>query len=87
MTFRAGRLRTTRPADLHQRAAAYEQLCQLFDAETNNGADMTRYNKLLDGAVESIAKTFQKRVARRPSIGAGLRDSERAGASARNDRL
>ena len=41
----------------------YEQLCQLFDTETKNGADMQLYNKLLAAAVDSIAKTFQKRVA------------------------
>ncbi len=45
------------------KAAAYEQLCQLFDAETHNGADMKLYNKLLVAAVDSISKTFQKRVA------------------------
>lgn len=45
------------------KATAYEQLCQLFDTETNNGADMKLYNKLLAAAVDSIAKTFQKRVA------------------------
>jgi hypothetical protein len=45
------------------KAAAYEQLCQLFDTETNNGADMSLYNKLLTAAVDSIARTFQKRVA------------------------
>jgi hypothetical protein len=45
------------------KAAAYEQLCQLFDTETNNGADMRLYNKLLTAAVDSIARTFQKRVA------------------------
>ena len=45
------------------KAAAYEQLCQLFDTETNNGADMNLYNKLLAAAVDSIARTFQKRVA------------------------
>jgi SNF2 family DNA or RNA helicase len=45
------------------KTAAYEQLCQLFDNETNNGADMKLYNKLLIAAVDSIAKTFQKRVA------------------------
>ena len=45
------------------KASAYEQLCQLFDTETQNGTDMSRYNKLLDAAVESIARTFQKRVA------------------------
>ncbi|HOC54627.1 MAG TPA: helicase-related protein [Verrucomicrobiota bacterium] len=42
---------------------AHEQLCQLFDAESNNGADMAPYNKLLEAAVDSIARTFQKRVA------------------------
>ena len=45
------------------KTAAYEQLCQLFDTETNNGADMKPYNKLLTAAVDSIARTFQKRVA------------------------
>jgi SNF2 family DNA or RNA helicase len=45
------------------KTAAYEKLCQLFDTETNNGADMSLYNKLLVAAVDSIAKTFQKRVA------------------------
>jgi SNF2 family DNA or RNA helicase len=42
---------------------AHERLCQLFDAETSNGADMALYNKLLEAAVDSIARTFQKRVA------------------------
>jgi SNF2 family DNA or RNA helicase len=45
------------------KAAAYEQLCQLFDSETRNGTDMSLYNKLLQSAVNSIARTFQKRVA------------------------
>jgi SNF2 family DNA or RNA helicase len=45
------------------KVAAYEQLCQLFDTETKNGMDMCLYNKLLAAAVDSIAKTFQKRVA------------------------
>jgi hypothetical protein len=44
------------------KAAAYERLCQLFDTETNNGADMKKYNGLLAAAVDSIAKTFQKRL-------------------------
>jgi SNF2 family DNA or RNA helicase len=39
----------------------YEELCALFDAETQNGADMTRYNALLDAAVRSIENTFTKR--------------------------
>jgi hypothetical protein len=45
------------------KAAAYEQLCQAFDAETKNGTDMNLYNRLLAATVDSIAKTFQKRVA------------------------
>jgi SNF2 family DNA or RNA helicase len=49
--------------------AAYEQLCQSFDSETNNGSDMSRYTGLLDAAVTSIARTFQKRLA------AGLQSS------------
>ncbi len=45
------------------KAAAYEQLCRLFDTETRNGADMSLYNKLLQAAVDSIARTFQRRLA------------------------
>jgi len=45
------------------KTAAYEQLCQLFDSETKNGTDMSLYNKLLAATVDSIARTFQKRVA------------------------
>ncbi len=45
------------------KAAAYEQLCQLFDNETKNGADMKLYNNLLAAAVDAIARTFQRRVA------------------------
>ncbi|MGI8965265.1 MAG: ATP-dependent helicase, partial [Limisphaerales bacterium] len=51
------------------KANAYQELCQLFDTETKNGSDMSLYNKLLQSAVESIARTFQKRVA------AGLQSS------------
>jgi hypothetical protein len=52
---------------------AHERLCQLFDAETNNGADMALYNKLLEAAVESIARTFQKRVAAGLQTGRGFK--------------
>ena len=45
------------------KVSAYEPLCQLFDNETKNGTDMQLYNRLLAATVESIAKTFQKRVA------------------------
>jgi hypothetical protein len=39
----------------------YEQLCNLFDQETCNGSDMTKYVDLLNRAVDSIVRTFQKR--------------------------
>jgi hypothetical protein len=34
-------------------------LCQLFNAETQHGADMSRYNGLLDRAVTAITQQFQ----------------------------
>lgn len=40
----------------------YRALCDLFDHETHDGADMSRYSDLLERAVESITSTFQKRV-------------------------
>ncbi|MBW2118174.1 MAG: ATP-dependent helicase [Deltaproteobacteria bacterium] len=39
----------------------YAQLCDLFDVETCNGSDMTKYSELLKSAVDSIIRTFQKR--------------------------
>ena len=38
-----------------------QQLCDSFDAETENGADMSAWSELLDKAVTSIAETFKKR--------------------------
>jgi hypothetical protein len=43
--------------------AAFEKLCDLFDQQTNNGADMKVYDVLLQKAVNSIAATYRKRVA------------------------
>src|SRR5205814_2701801 len=43
------------------KSAPHDALCQIFDAETNNGAEMNKYNTLLDAAVQSIARTFQRR--------------------------
>jgi hypothetical protein len=40
----------------------YGILCDLFDAETHDGADMSRYSTLLGKAVNAIASTFRKRV-------------------------
>lgn len=41
----------------------FKALCELFDKETENGANMSAYNELLQKAVNSIARTFQKRTA------------------------
>lgn len=43
------------------RDTPYEQICNLFDQETSNGSDMTKYADLLTRAVHSIVRTFQKR--------------------------
>ena len=39
----------------------YAQLCELFDTETNNGEDMSRYSQLLDRAVTAIAAQFERK--------------------------
>ena len=54
------------------KTAAYQELCNLFDAETSNGADMKRYSKLLAATVDSTARTFQKRVAAGLQSGRGF---------------
>jgi len=41
----------------------YQVLCRAFDRKTDNGKEMTASNKLLLKAVESIAATFQRRMA------------------------
>ncbi|MEG4958799.1 MULTISPECIES: helicase-related protein [unclassified Microcoleus] len=40
----------------------YEDLCNLFDRQTNNGFDMSLYNDLLKRAVDSIAGIYNKRL-------------------------
>ena len=42
---------------------AFERLCDQFDEQTQNGADMAHYNTLITKALASIARTFQKRAA------------------------
>ena len=42
-------------------ASAFEDLCDLFDARTQNGTDMTHYDGLSKKALESIRHTFGKR--------------------------
>lgn len=41
---------------------SYEDLCRLFDNETNNGYDMSRYNSLLERAVNAISKSYKSRM-------------------------
>ena len=42
---------------------AHEQLCDLFDKRTEDGHNMAHYNGLLEQALASIERTFQKRAA------------------------
>ena len=39
----------------------HEELCNLFDQQTANGTSMTLYNDLLQRAVKSLSRTYQKR--------------------------
>ena len=39
----------------------YEELCALFDKQTDNGANMTQYNDLLEKAVQSLSRTYKRR--------------------------
>jgi len=39
----------------------YSALCELFDKETGNGEDMSRYSSLLDSAVGAIAAQFGRK--------------------------
>ena len=41
--------------------APYDKLCELFDAETANGQDMSRYSRLLDKAVAAIVAQFSRK--------------------------
>lgn len=43
------------------KAEVYEELCNLFDQETNDGQDMSVYSNLLFKTVDSFAGTFKKR--------------------------
>ncbi|HXB41230.1 MAG TPA: helicase-related protein [Bacteroidia bacterium] len=40
---------------------AYETLCDIFNAETKNGEDMSQYSGLLKKAVEEVCRVFKKR--------------------------
>ena len=43
------------------KTSPYDELCALFDEHTDNGADMSGYDKLLLQAVRSISHTYEKR--------------------------
>ena len=43
------------------KSEAYDSLCRILDSETSNCSDMSRYNVLLDRAVNAISKAFKKR--------------------------
>jgi superfamily II DNA or RNA helicase len=43
------------------RNEAYNELCRLFDTETNGGADMARYHALMEQAAKEIARLYRKR--------------------------
>ena len=53
------------------KTAPYEDLCRLFNEQTNNGSDMTAYNDLLGKATKSIESTFRRRIAGRLMEGRG----------------
>lgn len=53
------------------KSAANEQLCDLFDRETDQGRDMSHYGKLLQKAVASVAETFKRRSATALQSGRG----------------
>ena len=60
---------------------AYDELCRLFDAETSSGADMARYNDLMEKAANSIAVLFRKRAGAKLSSDRGallIPDSQQA---------
>ncbi len=49
----------------------YEDLCTLFDQQTGNGTDMTLYNDLLQKAVHSLSRTYQRRAVSNLLVGRG----------------
>jgi len=54
------------------KTTAYDELCRLFDKQTDDGRNTDFYNKLLDRAIESIVATFRKRVAAGLQAGRGF---------------
>ncbi len=53
------------------RPQAYEQLCDLFNAETKNGLNMAAYSGMMKAAIEAAAGTFRKQAANQLMTGRG----------------
>ena len=43
------------------KSRAYEELCDLFNSETQQGSEMSKYSALLDKAIDEIARVFNRR--------------------------
>jgi len=56
-----------------EQTAPYEELCALFDQRTDDGKEMAFYSGLLERAVDSIERTFQKRSATQLLSGRGAK--------------
>jgi hypothetical protein len=68
------------------KSVPHESWCNLFDQLTQNGSDMTPYDRLLQRAVDSIVATFRKRVAAGLQSGRGfVIPSQREQASEKTD--
>ena len=57
---------------------AYDELCRLFDRETNDGSNMQHYSMLIEAAVTSLAKTFKRREANNLQERGGLLSNKQA---------
>ncbi|MBR6296005.1 MAG: DEAD/DEAH box helicase family protein [Treponema sp.] len=51
--------------------APYDKLCELFNKETNNGLDMSKYSVLLEKSVAEIMASFKRRSAMKLTAGRG----------------
>ncbi|MYA72055.1 ATP-dependent helicase [Candidatus Poribacteria bacterium] len=49
----------------------HDELCNLFDEQTDNGTNMTQYNDLLQKAVNSLTHTYRKRAVSKLLSGRG----------------
>ncbi|NCC34051.1 MAG: ATP-dependent helicase, partial [Chloroflexia bacterium] len=54
-----------------ERTTPYQALCDLFDAQTQDGSDMRVYSKLLDQAVVAITGSFRRRMGAQLTLGRG----------------